>query len=44
MRLISHWNLRDELKANYADRAASPSSGTIAQVMDRIVTQTIPAR
>jgi hypothetical protein len=44
MRLLSHWNLRDEIKADYAD---SPSGlakqRTIQQVMERIVTQTIPA-
>jgi hypothetical protein len=43
-RLITHWNLRDELKAAYAD----PTFGlarqrTIGKVMERIVTQTIPA-
>jgi hypothetical protein len=43
MRLLSHWNLRDEIKANYSD----PQSGIakqrmIQQVMERIVTQTIP--
>ena len=43
LRLLSHWNLRDEIKADYSD----PQNGlakqrTIEQVMDRIVTQTIP--
>jgi hypothetical protein len=41
-RLISHWNLRDELKANYADAEGIAKQRTIAKVMDRIVTQTIP--
>jgi hypothetical protein len=41
-RLISHWNLRDELKANYADADALAKQRTIVQVMQRIVTQTIP--
>ncbi len=41
-RLISHWNLRDELKANYADADGLAKQRTIASVMDRIVTQTIP--
>ncbi|MCW5805437.1 MAG: hypothetical protein KIT31_23915 [Deltaproteobacteria bacterium] len=41
-RLISHWNLRDELKANYADKDGLAKQRTIARVMDRIVTQTIP--
>ena len=42
-RLISHWNLRDELKANYADADGLAKQRTIAKVMERIVTQTIPA-
>ncbi len=41
-RLISHWNLRDELKANYADPEGLAKQRTIAKVMERIVTQTIP--
>ncbi len=41
-RLISHWNLRDELKANYAEKDGIGKQRTIAKVMDRIVTQTIP--
>ncbi len=44
MRLLSHWNLRDEIRANYD----VPDNGlakqrTIQQVMERIVSQTIPA-
>lgn len=42
-RLISHWNLRDELKANYADENGLAKQRTIIKVMERIVTQTIPA-
>ena len=42
-RLISHWNLRDELKANYAEKDAAPKQRTIVKLMERIVTQTIPA-
>lgn len=43
LRLLSHWNLRDEIKADYAD----PEHGlakqrAIQQVMERIITQTIP--
>jgi hypothetical protein len=43
LRLLSHWNLRDEIKADYSD----PQNGfakqkMIQQVMERIVTQTIP--
>ncbi len=44
MRLLSHWNLRDEIKADYADRQTGPAKQRmIQQVMERIVTQTIPA-
>lgn len=42
-RLITHWNLRDELKANYADADGLAKQRTIVKVMERIVTQTIPA-
>ena len=42
-RLISHWNLRDELKANYADKDGLAKQRTIVKLMERIVTQTIPA-
>jgi hypothetical protein len=42
-RLISHWNLRDELKANYADKNSLEKQRTIIKIMERIVTQTIPA-
>jgi hypothetical protein len=42
MRLISHWNLRDELKANYAGKDGLQKQRMIAQVMQRIVDQSIP--
>jgi len=42
MRLISHWNLRDELKSNYAEKDGLPKQRMIQTVMERIVTQTIP--
>ncbi len=42
-RLISHWNLRDELKANYADQGGLEKQRTLIKVMERIVTQSIPA-
>ncbi|HKE16886.1 MAG TPA: hypothetical protein VKB80_18555 [Kofleriaceae bacterium] len=41
-RLISHWNLRDELKANYADADGQAKQKTIVAIMERIVSQTIP--
>jgi hypothetical protein len=43
MRLLSHWNLRDQIKAEYADPQNGPArQRMIQQVMERIVTQTIP--
>jgi len=43
LRLISHWNLRDELKANYAlGEVGLRKQKVILRVMERIVTQTIP--
>jgi len=43
LRLISHWGLRDELKARYADADGLPRQRMIQQVFDRIVRQEIPA-
>ena len=43
LKLLSHWNLRDEIKANYATKDGLPKQRLVAKVMDRIVTQTIPA-
>jgi hypothetical protein len=43
LRLISHWNLRDEIKASYPRLDGLERQRTIQQVMERIVTQTIPA-
>lgn len=43
LRLLSHWNLRDEIKANYSDsKDGLAKQRAIQQVMERIVTQTIP--
>lgn len=43
MRLLSHWNLRDELKSDYSDKENGlAKQRTIQQVMERIVTQSIP--
>jgi hypothetical protein len=42
-RLLSHWNLRDEIKANYAEgRSGLAKQRTIQRVMERIVAQEIP--
>lgn len=43
LRLISHWGLRDELKARYADPEGLAKQRMIARVFDRIVRQEIPA-
>jgi hypothetical protein len=43
LRLLSHWNLRDEIKADYSDaQQGLAKQRTIQQVMERIITQTIP--
>ena len=43
-RLLLHWNLRDELKACYADgQDGLAKQRAIQKAMERIVTQTIPA-
>ncbi len=42
-RLLSHWNLRDEIKAQYAQEGGLARQRVIAKAMERIVTQTIPA-
>jgi len=43
LRLLSHWNLRDEIRADYSDaKDGLAKQREIAQVCDRIVTQTIP--
>ncbi|HLP16920.1 MAG TPA: hypothetical protein VK470_11710, partial [Bacteroidota bacterium] len=40
---LSHWNLRDEIKADYADTEHGlEKQRMITRVMERIVTQTIP--
>jgi hypothetical protein len=44
MRLLSHWNLRDEIKASYTDSSTGlEKQRVIQQVMEQIVNQTIPA-
>ncbi|HKQ72559.1 MAG TPA: hypothetical protein VJ810_02450 [Blastocatellia bacterium] len=44
LRLLSHWNLRDEIKANYSEATVGlAKQRMIQQVMERIVDQTIPA-
>jgi hypothetical protein len=43
LRLLSHWNLRDEIKANYTEgEKGLAKQRVIQQVMERVVSQTIP--
>lgn len=43
MVLLSHWNLRDEIKANYADKEKGPEKqDMIYKVMEHIINQDIP--
>jgi hypothetical protein len=42
MRLLSHWNLRDEIKAEYGTPDALERQRMIQRVMEDIVNQTIP--
>ncbi|HET7824373.1 MAG TPA: hypothetical protein VFK90_03530 [Anaeromyxobacter sp.] len=42
-RLLSHWNLRDEIKAQYADPGGLERQRVVAKAMERIAAQTIPA-
>lgn len=42
LKLISHWGLRDELKAQYANPDGLPRQRMIQRVMERIITQEIP--
>lgn len=44
LRLITHWNLRDEIKGQYAEGVTGlQRQRLLARVMSRIVDQTIPA-
>ena len=43
MVLLSHWNLRDEIKSNYADREnGNEKQEMVYKVMERIIRQEIP--
>jgi hypothetical protein len=42
MKLLTHWNLRDQIKADYSDPQGLPKQRMIQKVMERIVDQTIP--
>lgn len=42
MKLLTHWNLRDQIKADYSDPEGLAKQRMIQRVMERIVDQTIP--
>jgi hypothetical protein len=46
MRLLEHWNLRDEIKANYSldPKIGLPKQRLIQRVMERIVDHSIPSQ
>lgn len=44
MKLLSHWNLRDEIKTNYGDKEGLEKQRLLYQVMKRIITQEIPKK
>jgi hypothetical protein len=45
MVLLSHWNLRDEIKSNYADRDnGTTKQEMVYKVMERIIRQEIPGK
>ncbi len=43
LKLISHWGLRDELKGQYANEDGHSRQEIIYTIMERIITQEIPA-
>lgn len=42
MRLLSHWNIRDEIKSNYGEEDGLPKQEMLYKVMLRIINQDIP--
>jgi hypothetical protein len=42
MKLLSHWNIRDEIKSNYGQNAGQEKQDMLYQVMLRIIEQDIP--
>ena len=42
LKLISHWGLRDHIKALYSEADALPRQRVIQKIMERVITQTIP--
>jgi len=44
MRLLAHWNVRDEIRANYGREGGLPRQEMLYQVMLRIINQDIPVQ
>ena len=44
MKLLSHWNIRDEIKSNYGQPGGQEKQEMLYRVMLRIINQDIPAR
>ncbi len=44
MKLLSHWNIRDEIKSNYGQENGLEKQRMLYEVMKRIITQEIPAK
>jgi hypothetical protein len=42
MKLLSHWNIRDEIKSNYGKEGGLDKQRLLYEVMKRIITQEIP--
>ncbi len=42
MKLLSHWNIRDEIKSDYGSPDGLAKQRMLYEVMKRIVTQEIP--
>ena len=43
MKLLTHWNLRDQIKADYSEAGGLAKQRMTQKVMERIIDQTIPA-
>jgi hypothetical protein len=44
MKLLSHWNIRDEIKTNYGNSEGLEKQRMLYEVMKRIITQEIPSQ
>jgi hypothetical protein len=44
MKLLAHWNIRDEIKSNYGQPGGQEKQEMLYRVMLRIINQDIPSR